>query len=244
MSMMTSWHGNAFHITGRSSVGGIYRWPSQEASNAKLYVFFLHSLNKHIAYDRCSMIMWRHVIVQSKCCIGPLNTSRASHNPSQTQTNMSEIIHPIHTSDYRVILGLRPANERRRFFINDVSHWLGASLESALDYLSSGAENCHKCAHLPHFKTIVTSSHGNDLGITGRLHGKSLVGRNANNSRALRRPGAHMSSLQWCAFINALEQQFIYVSTFTNAIFSFMIWVTTNQRWYRCWFYCRISHHS
>ena len=31
-----------------------------------------------------------------------------------------------------LIPGLRSANERRRYFCNDVSHWLGASLESAL----------------------------------------------------------------------------------------------------------------
>ena len=32
-----------------------------------------------------------------------------------------------------LILGSRPANERQRYFVsNDVSHWLGASLESAL----------------------------------------------------------------------------------------------------------------
>ena len=32
-----------------------------------------------------------------------------------------------------LIPGLRPANERRRYFVmNDVSHWLGTNLESAL----------------------------------------------------------------------------------------------------------------
>ena len=30
-----------------------------------------------------------------------------------------------------LILGLRPANERRRYKVNAVSHWLGANLESA-----------------------------------------------------------------------------------------------------------------
>ena len=41
-------------------------------------------------------------------------------------------------SNTGLILGLRPANERRRYFVptallcTDVSHWLGASLESAL----------------------------------------------------------------------------------------------------------------
>ena len=34
--------------------------------------------------------------------------------------------------DTGLILGLHPANERLRYFCNDVSHWLGASLESAL----------------------------------------------------------------------------------------------------------------
>ena len=33
-----------------------------------------------------------------------------------------------------LILDLRPANVRRHYFENDVSHWLGASLESALCY--------------------------------------------------------------------------------------------------------------
>ena len=36
-----------------------------------------------------------------------------------------------------LILGLRPANERRRYFVtqsNAVSHWLGTSLESALKF--------------------------------------------------------------------------------------------------------------
>ena len=40
-----------------------------------------------------------------------------------------------------LILGLCPANERRRFFCNDVSHWLGASLESALKTNSEMSEN-------------------------------------------------------------------------------------------------------
>ena len=42
-----------------------------------------------------------------------------------------------------LILGLRPANERRHYFIcNDVSHWLGASLESAKsDSTHVGGEN-------------------------------------------------------------------------------------------------------
>ena len=31
-----------------------------------------------------------------------------------------------------LILGLRPANERRRYKVNAVSHWLGASLKSGL----------------------------------------------------------------------------------------------------------------
>ena len=33
-----------------------------------------------------------------------------------------------------VILGLRPANERRVLLCNDISHWLGTSLESAMLY--------------------------------------------------------------------------------------------------------------
>ena len=38
--------------------------------------------------------------------------------------------------DFVVFLGLRPANERRRYVCNNVSHWLGANLESALKALS------------------------------------------------------------------------------------------------------------
>ena len=34
-----------------------------------------------------------------------------------------------------LILGLRPANERRREQSNAVSHWLGANLESTLNDL-------------------------------------------------------------------------------------------------------------
>ena len=38
-----------------------------------------------------------------------------------------------------LILGLHPANERRRYFCNDVSHWLGANLESALSKIELAA---------------------------------------------------------------------------------------------------------
>ena len=50
-----------------------------------------------------------------------------------------------------LILGVRPANERRRYFFNEVSNWLGANLESTLYTVialmrSSGTKhalNCH-----------------------------------------------------------------------------------------------------
>ena len=34
-----------------------------------------------------------------------------------------------------LILGLHPANKRRRYFFNNVSHWLGTNLESVLKYI-------------------------------------------------------------------------------------------------------------
>ena len=43
-----------------------------------------------------------------------------------------------------LILGLRPSKGRRRYFCNDIFHWLGASLEAALtmnQYIDTETKN-------------------------------------------------------------------------------------------------------
>ena len=49
----------------------------------------------------------------------------------KTRTCVFYNVNTVATSIPQLILGLRPANERRRYF-NDASHWLAANLVSAL----------------------------------------------------------------------------------------------------------------
>ena len=72
-------------------------------------------------------------------------------------------------------LGLHPANERRRYKVNAVSHWLGANLESALYRINTGVPTEHSCTiwlatptdHRIQKRKIINKSSGhNERGLT------------------------------------------------------------------------------
>ena len=116
---------------GNSSVPG--EFSAQRPVTRSFDVFFDLHRNKQISkqsrrwwFETLSGSLWRHCV--SNCV-----------NQSLTRSDwvvalLVSLDHSILTNS-GLILGLRPANERQRYFVNDVSHWLVASLESALSLM-------------------------------------------------------------------------------------------------------------
>ena len=97
-----------FRVTGlcAGNSPGTGEFPAQMASNAENV-----------------SIWWRHHVMQCDFLFTPIcyhSIKNLSIYP------LSLLVSVSHTN---VLADLHPANERRRYFCNDVSHWLGANLE-------------------------------------------------------------------------------------------------------------------
>ena len=91
----------------------------------------------------------------------------------QTDQALSQQIKTVHTG---LILGLRPANETT-LLCNDVSHWLGANLESALfvyHRTSKCAQN-DNVAHEQHQATLRPNKNTGEMDASMPLSGQCLI---------------------------------------------------------------------